>query len=335
MRSHTVPRKLLEQFAYDDPRTGSRRLWQYEKDRSPYWKASPRTATRFEGHFSDPQDADKEIELETRLSREIEEPVNAFIEMVPYTAFVLSLVHIRKLARYVTLLFTRSRARRGATQHQLNLMLGSMNALLSNDTQLEALAEKVRIDVAKDGHVTTRVFAKRVVVEVLRRNIDAHRSNDQLQHNYAQSVELVLSGEDQNLLNGLWGILRATPDDPFVIGDAPVVTWERTEENTLMFGQGFARPNVEILLPVSPSACLHVLPAVQRTRPPRAPATAEVNMAQASFAMQHCFTNINSPKLDEILQAHFGKTILGTNAFTLNHRDFSSTMFDILMNQHR
>jgi len=35
MKSHTVPRFLPDQFAYDDPKTKSRRLWQYAKGRAP------------------------------------------------------------------------------------------------------------------------------------------------------------------------------------------------------------------------------------------------------------------------------------------------------------
>jgi hypothetical protein len=142
----------------------------------------------------------------------------------------------------------------------------------------------------------------------------------------------MLSFEDEGLLHGHWEILR-TDSDPFVIGDAPVVTWERTEFNTLMFGQGFARPNVEVFLPVAPNACLYVLPAVKRTRMPRPPQTVEINMAEASFATHKCFTNINNAELDQLLQMHFGNTRLGVTGFTLNHRDFRNTMFEILMRQ--
>jgi hypothetical protein len=48
--------------------------------------------------------------------------------------------------------------------------------------------------------------------------------------------------------------------------DAPVVTMEQTEGNRLYFGIGFGRPNVEVFLPVSPTACIHVLPLVTCTR---------------------------------------------------------------------
>jgi hypothetical protein len=120
-----------------------------------------------------------------------------------------------------------------------------------------------------------------------------------------------------------------------VIGDAPVVTWERTERNFLIYGQGFSKPNVEAFLPISPTACLHILPAVQRTRRVLNPTTQEVNMAQASYASDYCYTNIRSEVLDAVLQPHFGRTVIGVNAFSIRHRDYRKTMFDILMNGGR
>jgi hypothetical protein len=299
---------------------------------APY-TSSPRSATRWDGHFADPRDAAKEEDLEKRLNCEIEEPVNEFLDLIKYSAFVLSPDHQRRLTRYITLLFNRSRARLGATQHQLDKMLGSMEALLANDEQLQAIASKVTIDLLAAGVPLKRNATKEEIAAALRREIEQHKADDQLRHNYATTVEYMLSFEDVNLLNGHWDIVRTEPGDPFAIGDSPVVTWERTDRNKLMFGQGFARPNVEVFLPVAPTACLYVLPKVERLRALLPPHTVEINMAEASFATQHCFTNINSAKLDQVLQAEFSKTRLGVNAFTLNHRDFSNTMFEMLMNQ--
>jgi hypothetical protein len=56
---------------------------------------------------------------------------------------------------------------------------------------------------------------------------------------------------DEGMLHGGWQIITADLEHPFVIGDAPVVTMERTEDNRLYFGMGFARPNAEVFLPVS------------------------------------------------------------------------------------
>ncbi len=97
MRSHTVPRKLLEQFAYDDPVTRSKRLWRYKKGRAPWPHASPRTATRWDRHFTDPANAAKEAELEARLKREFEDPVNEFIEMIGFRTFLFTPANIRAL----------------------------------------------------------------------------------------------------------------------------------------------------------------------------------------------------------------------------------------------
>jgi hypothetical protein len=90
---------------------------------------------------------------------------------------------------------------------------------------------------------------------------------------------------------GIGGVLRAEADKPFVTGDAPVVTRERSDDNRLHFGLGFARPNVEVFLPVSPTACLHVLPRAERSGPLLAPSVFEANMAQAALAREHCLTN--------------------------------------------
>jgi len=144
-------------------------------------------------------------------------------------------------------------------------------------------------------------------------------------------MEAMMEFADEKMLNGQWGIIHAEPERPFVIGDAPVVTWERTDNNLLIFGQGFARPNVEVFLPISPAACLHVLPQVERNRPTRIPATEEVNMAQAAFATAHCFTNVLSPEIDATLQSQFGQVRLGIEGFSVRHIDYNTVLFDILM----
>src|ERR1700722_16944095 len=74
MFSHTVPKKLLEQFAYHEVRTKSRRLWQYQKGLPPWWKASPGRATAWDGHFADPANAAQEEQIELRLKQEFEDP---------------------------------------------------------------------------------------------------------------------------------------------------------------------------------------------------------------------------------------------------------------------
>jgi hypothetical protein len=332
VQSHTVPKKLLEQFAYNDRVTRSQRLWRYQKERSPYGSASPKTAARFDGHFSDPRNAGKEEELEARLNREVEQPVNRFIEQAGYRTFVPSRVHIRQLTAYIILLFHRSRARRSATRQQVDIVVESLRNLLSSEEQISAIAAKWTLDIIDQGHPLGRVVTRVEVETAINDMIKDHLADDQLQHTYADTIERALTRSDEAMLNGNWELLHTAPSAPFVIGDAPVATWERTDRNFIVYGQGFGRPNVEVVLPISPVACLHILPAVQRTRRVITPTTEEVNVAQAAFSTSHCFTSIRSDDLNQTLQPHFGRAVLGVNAFSIRHRNYTNTMFEILMN---
>jgi len=285
MKSHTVPKKLLEQFAYHDATTSSPRLWRYEKGRAPFGKARPKGATVVAGHFADPRNPAREHEIEQRLAREIQEPVNEFIEMLRFETFVLSPAHIRKLTAYISLLFTRSRARQVATEDHVQIKIESMRKLLENEDQLSQIAAKWTIDLIEDGQKLDKPVPVEEVIARLTEAIDQHLLDDQVQHDYSGAVERMMTQLDPLMADGAWGFVRTTPNEPFVIGDAPVIPWERTSGNRLRYGIGFARPNVEVVFPVSPTACIHILPAVNRTSQPIIPSTQDINKAQAAFAV--------------------------------------------------
>lgn len=63
------------------------------------------------------------------------------------------------------------------------------------------------------------------------------------------------------------------------------------------------------------------------------PAPEEVNMAQAAFATEHCFTNVYSAETDATLQPHFGTIRLGIEGFSTKHIDYNKALFDIIMSQ--
>lgn len=151
MKSHTVPRKLLEQFAYSDPVTKPLPSWRYEKGRRPYWKASPESATGIECHFADPSDAAKGAGVETRLAHEYEEPVNQFLYRLDDPSFTPSDLKCRHLAFYITLLFNRSEARRSAAVHLQRVTRHAYEKFLSNDTQVATVAAKWNIDLLPGG----------------------------------------------------------------------------------------------------------------------------------------------------------------------------------------
>jgi hypothetical protein len=330
MLSHTVPKKLLEHFAFNEPLTRSLRLWRYQKGRPPYGWAAPKVATRWDGHFADPMNAAKEAEIETRLEREFESPVNQFLDLLKYQTFPFTTSQKRLLTGYVTIVFHRSRARKAASGGQQNTMIDALRALRADENRLTQLAAKITMDLVSGGlrHMLPIDQAKSAIDNV----IAEHTKGDVAQRGYLQTMETMMTFVDDRMRDGEWRILEAEPNKPFVIGDAPVVTWERIAADTLAFGVGFAQPNVEVLLPIYPTACLHLLPNVTRTRRVRTPSTDEVNRAQAAFATEHCFTNIQSTELDEALRPHFGTLQIGIDGFRIDV-DAAQVLFNILMNQ--
>src|ERR1039458_1700957 len=166
MFSHTVPKKLLEQFAYDDPRTKSKRLWQYQKCLPPWWKASPGRATAWDGHDGDPANAAKEEQIEMRLKQEFEDPVNEFIEMIGYRTFYLSPTHICLLTGYIRMLFTRSVARQAASAINAKTKMDAFRALLKDDRKLSELAAHHTMNAIKLGLPVTEMVTKEQVIAI-------------------------------------------------------------------------------------------------------------------------------------------------------------------------
>jgi hypothetical protein len=331
MKSHTVPRFLLDQFAYDDPKTKSRRLWQYAKGRAPSGKASPTTATRIDQHFSDPADAQREAQLETKLNQEFEDPVHKFLRLLSYRTFVMTRQETRKLTRYVTLLFNRSQNRRGGTGEQVLIAIQSTKSFLSDEYKLWKVAERWTMEMLRQGYHLDRPVNSDDIKRSGEKMIAKMETVAHRQTTYCDSMYRAMEFLDDTIDQGQWNILETSPDVPFVIGDAPVVTWQRLENGNLSYGHGFATPNVEVVLPVSSTHCLHILPAVQRTLPPRRPQPGEINRAQAAFATNACYAWKNDPVLDQLLQPKFGTVQIGINAFSVRHRNYESTMFELFM----
>ncbi len=335
MKSHTIPQRLLQQFAYQDVHTKSLRLWRYEKGRKPYWKASPESATAFDSHFADPKDTSLETEIEKRLASEIEDPVNQFISRFFDSSFVLTDPQREQMTRYVTLLFSRSRASRAAVRHREDMKVHALKTFLANEQQLATVAAQWNLDayfnrVRLGSLITTDDVAG--VARKLSAHYDATSSE---QKSYVTGIVHFMSYLDEAMFCGEWRLVCTTSDDPFILSDSPVVTWDRRESVGISHGVGFWEPNVEVFLPVSPLTCLHILPKVQRTRAVVEPHVGEVNTAQAAFAYHTCFANQSKSEIDNIVQHSISTAILGENVFTLWNRNYDNLIFDILMERSR
>lgn len=331
MKSHTVPRFLLDQFAYDDPITDSRRLWCYARGRKPNGFASPTSATRIKSHFADPENAERERRLETRLNDEFENPVHQFLPNFKYRTFVLGRLQIRQLTRYITLLFNRSQNRRGATKEQTQIAIDSTRDFLRDEEKLQRVAGRWTMEMIRLGYSFDRPVNANDVRQSAEQMIARMQTEEHQQTAYCDTMERAMAFTDEAMENGEWRTIQTVLDHPFVVGDAPVVSWQRLENGVLLYGMGFSTPNVEIVLPIASTTGLHILPAVQRTLPVRAPSINEVNRAQAAFATGYCYAHKNDPTIDHDLQSQFSQNRIGIDSFSVRHRNYADTMFELLM----
>lgn len=320
MKSHTVPQKLLEQFAFKHP-VKKLRLWRYQKNRKPYWDVSPSIATVVDGQFSDPRNSAREERIETNLNQRFENSVHGFIEQLGFRTFVFGANHANLLAPYIALLWHRSKARKAVTSLHHDLTIETAENLKKRNDLLERIAASWTQDKINQGKILNEPVGVDKVIEMIDRFIEKFKSPDHIETSYADTMERVMKDEDATFDGARWGIVHTELDNPFVIGDAPVVTWYRDLQGVTHNGIGFREPNVEVLLPVSPTACLHILPNVRRTRTVITPRVFEVNAAEAAFA-EACYTNIGSDSLNQHLQRYFGRAKMGINAFSLRHKDY-------------
>jgi hypothetical protein len=336
MKSHSVPQRLLKQFAYHDPTTDSLRLWRYAKGRPPYPKASPKTAARIDGYFADPRNAAIEQRVEEKLAVDVEDPVNQFLASFDDKMWVMSDLQRRQMTRYVNLLFNRCMARREAMKHSQELTAYALQKFLDNKDQLLTVATHWNLNAFFEGIRLSRLFTPDDVDQKAREQLVKSQTESSRQESFVQNVANAMASPyaaqlESAMFQGAWNVLRTTHDDPFILSDTPVVTWERVGEQQFNYGIGFERPNVEVLLPLSPVACFQILPAVTRTRPCVSPTPREINIAQAAFSHQACFANQNRKEIDDLVQSCIHKVQLGRNAFTLWHRNFDDMFFDALM----
>ena len=208
MQSHTVPRKLLDQFAFDDPVTSSRRLWRYEKGKAPRWDASPRTATRIDGHLADPDNEAKEEILEQRLNREIEEPVNQLLFQLGQPGFLATDEQRRRLTFYVTLLFLRSDARKKASGHTQEVMRHAMNKFLANDLQVFNVSAKWSIDLLLSGKMQGGLVTRADVINAARKYVLDTDPTVEAKKSYVRLIEAAMETVDDTLLTGQWDYLK-------------------------------------------------------------------------------------------------------------------------------
>lgn len=333
MKSHTVPQRLLKQFAYHDTITDSLRLWRYVKGKSPTLGVSPKSATRVDGYFANSSDAGLESRVEQQLASEIEDPVHKFLPNFSDEQWLMSNTQRKQMTRYITLLFNRCLARREATKHTQELIAHAFKCFIENESQCLTVAAHWNIQALSKGIRLERLIRREDVVAAAKNMLVRVQTDGARQDSFVNNIVNAMAMFDETMFSGSWNVLRTPNSDPFFLSDTPVVTWQRIDTDRLNYGLGFEKPDVEVLLPISPLTCLHIAPRVRRSRPPQIPTVREINVGQAAFSMRACFADQYKKDLDEIVQTSAYTVHFGRNAFTLWHRKVDEMLYDILMQQ--
>ncbi len=321
MKSHANPMRLLKQFAYFDQKTKSLRLWRYQRGLSPTGDASPKSETRTDGYFRKPSDPAFEANIEKLLADQVENEVHDFLSSISSPLFVFTERHKRALTRYIALLFTRCPGRKLAVRAHMEETRRRVGVFVDNDEALLKYAIKVSI---KEGREVSADSFRRA----WKRALSSEDTPESLQEQFAETLDRWKEYFDYHLYGGQWNILHSDDLDPFIIGDNPVVTW-KLENGSPSYGVGIQVPGAEIFLPVSPKACLHILPAGHPRPIVSRPTASHVNEAQVMFMTRRVYAQSLLPQIDELVQRKGGALQIGVNCF-LPRRDDQADVARIL-----
>jgi Protein of unknown function (DUF4238) len=223
MDSHTVPAKLLKQFAFRDP-VKELRLWRYRKGREPDWDVSPTKATVISGHFSDPLDTAREERTEAQLNQRFENSVHVFREQLGYRTFVFGAYHASAPASFIALLWHRSRARKAVTNLHAEISIEALEKLKARTDLLERIAASWTLDCIRHGARLQEAIGPDKAMGTIDTFIARFIRPGRQQTSCADTMEGVMTDEDTTFDNAQWGVVHTEPDRPFVLGHAPVVT---------------------------------------------------------------------------------------------------------------
>jgi len=298
--------RLLKQFAYFEPNTNSLRLWRYQRGMRPTGTASPRSETRIDGYFAKPSDSAFEANIEKLLADRVENEVHDFLSDLSNRCFVIGDRHKRALTRYIALLFVRCPGRKLAMRTQLAETRRRVGTFLENDDALLKYTVKVSI---KEGRPISPESFKRAWTKILSET----ESDETLQEQFAAMLGRWWEFFDHHLYGGQWNILYSE-GERFIIGDNPVVTW-KIENGNPSFGVGLHVPGAEVFLPISPTACLQILPAGCARPLITHPTPMQVNEAQVMLMTYRVFAKERLPRIDELVQRKGGVFQIGVNCF--------------------
>jgi hypothetical protein len=250
IRSHTIPRFYLEQFANPSRREDKRgKVWVYQKGKEPQLRAT--NSQGYEcGYFGVVRpDGSLDESLETHLAR-LEDRCNDILVSSKYELCDLrSLTNRNILAFYATLLFQRSTA-------QMTFSASNWSKLKEPYTKLASNEEYLRDTAEHFTQMTGQLITPESIRTLIQKQVERFSDKDNAKNSFLTSLLVNVEIMQGELVSKPWQIWGAPADAEFVTSDNPLVTYLPITPELWHPGHGFRQPNVVTAFPLAPSACL-------------------------------------------------------------------------------
>jgi hypothetical protein len=310
IRSHTIPRFYLEQFATPRPNKPGR-VWVYEKGKPPQSR-STKSQGRENGYFQIVRADGTKDEFTEKALAEFEHQCLEALVSAKYSMCDLALVCV-KLASYAGMQFQRSTVRRKFSARNWSRLEGPYVSLASNQHYVRDVAEHYT-------ELTGRTFTSEQIAAMIRQQSTMFTDANYTRSTFVKDLWMHIDICKREMMKKSWQVWHAPQDVEFVTSDNPVVTFLRffTQQDEIWHpGYGFGTKNVFIAFPLAPRACLIMTDTPFRDS--RASVSAEHVRRVNEMLIRSCdrFVYSLTPSADiEVAVNHLGGTsVPGENAF--------------------
>jgi hypothetical protein len=311
---HIVPAFLLARFGFSLPEDRDpsnqrlKNLWVYERGKQPVVR-KVETQCKENQYFSESQNGAHESgEHEENLANRVEEPFNRILSVIENLLFDPSEIDRYSICKYLAYMFMRTRPRKRASQKIARETSETVRKVADDGIKLRQLAAAFSIRIRSPIDLIS-------LRATLLNLADSGKTSSELQNHFVSSMSVTAKGTIDDLLKLSLSLLISSDQAQFVISDNPVITRINVGNNLYDLGWGFRTPNIQVLMPVSPRACI-LLARSQPLRLQIPPSEVHVINGQLiQMADRYVYSQSRSDETQGLVDEHIGRKEYGKDVF--------------------
>jgi hypothetical protein len=229
-------------------------------------------------------------EVEHWMAKEIEGPFNELLPLFESSFHFQSHNHFRVIARYVANIFSRSNQRRIASHRQQQKVAEIAMHVVNNPKMLRQLT--AAFSFVSQCQVSSTTVRQALI------NLNWGDSHEARTAHYLRNVRMYEEDIVRMLAGKPYGLLRAPDTDSFILGDTVVLT-RQPIGNALSVGVGFAKPNMHVLLPISPRTCIQIGIPGREEHVLMPEEVRSINTDQIKMMHRYAYSRVESDEIQE------------------------------------